>query len=62
MKEFGLREKTLFHFHWIFKKKEVKSAKRTPHIYTYEPPFQKSWIRPWPGHDEQNRTYIPNPL
>ena len=30
----------------IFKKNEIKSAKRAPQLYTYEPPFQKSWIRP----------------
>ena len=36
----------LFHFYWIFKKNEINSAKRTPHLYTYEPPFQKSCIRP----------------
>ena len=22
-----------------------QSAKRTPHLYTYEPPFQNPWIR-----------------
>ena len=27
-------------------KNEIKSAKRTPQLYTYEPFFQKSWIRP----------------
>ena len=21
----------------------------TQHLYTYDPPFQKSWIRPWGG-------------
>ena len=36
----------LFHFYWIFKKNEIKSAKQTPHLYTHEPPFQKSCIRP----------------
>ena len=30
MKSFGLNETKLFHFHGIFKKKEIKSAKRTP--------------------------------
>ena len=25
-------------------KNGINSAKRTPHLYTYEPPFQKSWI------------------
>ena len=29
-------ETKLFHFHGIFKKNEIKSAKRTPHLYTYE--------------------------
>ena len=28
------------------RKNEIKSEKRTQHLYTYEPPFQKSWIRP----------------
>ena len=51
MKYFGLRKTKLFHFHGIFKKNEIKSAKRTPTQpnYTYEPPFRKSWIRPWLG-------------
>ena len=30
MKYFGLDETKLFHFHGIFKKNEIKSAKRTP--------------------------------
>ena len=30
MKLFGLSETKLFHFHGIFKKNEIKSAKRTP--------------------------------
>ena len=47
MKYFGLSETKLFHFHGIFKKNEIKSAKWTPHLYTYEPTFWKSWIRPW---------------
>ena len=32
-----------------YKKNEIKLAKRTPYLFTYEPPFQKSWIRPWTG-------------
>ena len=46
MKQFGLSETKLFHFHGTFMKNEI-SAKRTPHLYIYAPPFQKSWIRPW---------------
>ena len=46
MKWFGLSETKLFHFHWIFRKIEMKSAKRTTHIYIYKTPFQKPWIRP----------------
>ena len=45
MKSFGLSETKLFYFHWIFKKKEIKSAHPHAPLYTYEPPFQKSWIR-----------------
>ena len=62
MKYLGLSEDNLFHFLWIFKKIEIKSAKRTPNLYGYEPPYQKTWIRPiycpsWgaifnPSHDE----------
>ena len=34
-------ETELFHFHGIFGKNEIKSAKRTTHtLYVYEPPFQ----------------------
>ena len=34
MKQFGLNETKLFHFHGIFRKNEMKSAKRTPiHLY-----------------------------
>ena len=39
-----LHETKLFHFHRIYKKK--KSAKRAPPLCTYEPPFQKSLVRP----------------
>ena len=46
MKYFGLSETKLFHFHGKFWKNEIISTKRTPHFYKYEPPFQKSWIRP----------------
>ena len=46
MESFGLSETKLFHFHGIYKQNEMKSAKKTPYLYTYEPPFQKSWIRP----------------
>ena len=46
MKLFALIEAKLFHFQGIFKKSKIKSEKRTQHLYTYEPPFQKSWIRP----------------
>ena len=42
----GVSETKLFHFHGIFRKNEIKSAKRTPHIYIFEPPFQKSCIPP----------------
>ena len=42
-KQFGLSETKLFHFHGIFKKIQQSEP---PHLYTYEPPFQKSWIRP----------------
>ena len=44
MKKNGLSE-TKFYLHGIFKKIERNPAKRTPYLYTYEPPFQKSWIR-----------------
>ena len=37
-----LIEAKLFHFHGIFKKNDIKSQKRTQHLYTYEPPFLKS--------------------
>ena len=54
MKQFGLSETKLFHFYGIFKKNEIRSEKtKTPnphshtYLYTFEPPFQKSWIRPW---------------
>ena len=30
MKQYGLTETTLFHFHGIFNINEIKSAKRTP--------------------------------
>ena len=40
MKEFGLIETKLFHFHGIF------NIFISPDLYTYEPPFQKSWIHP----------------
>ena len=33
----------------IFKRNEKISKPNPPHIYTYEPPFQKSWIRPCSG-------------
>ena len=46
MNQFGLSETKLFRSHGIFKKNEIKSATRTPHPCAYEPPFQKSWIRP----------------
>ena len=55
MKLFGISEAKLFHFHWIFKINEIKSAKRlhtyihiNPHFTPpeYDPPFQKAWIRP----------------
>ena len=42
MKQFGLSETKLFHFHGIFKKNEIKSQSEPQHLYTYEPPFQKS--------------------
>ena len=35
MKQYGLIETTLFHFHGVFNKNEIKSAKRIPHLYTY---------------------------
>ena len=34
-----LSETKLFHFHGIFKKNEIKSAKRTPHTFIYMNPF-----------------------
>ena len=33
MKLFGLSETKLFHFHGIFNKNEIKSAKRTLHTF-----------------------------
>ena len=47
MKLFGLSETKSFHFHVIIKETEIDSAKRIPYIYTYEPYFQKSLIRPY---------------
>ena len=44
MKSFGLSETKLFYFHWIFKKKRYNQHTHM-HLYTYEPPFQKSRIR-----------------
>ena len=41
-----LSETKLFHFHVIFKKKDENLQSEPPHLYTYEPPSQKSWIRP----------------
>ena len=37
MKSFGLTENQLIHFHGIFKKNEIKSAKLPPPLYTSEP-------------------------
>ena len=42
MKCFG--ETKLFHFHRIFKKNEIKSAKHTPTSLNIWTPSQKSWI------------------
>ena len=55
-----LTETKLFHFHWIFKKNEIKSAKTTPQVYTYDPPFQKSWI--YPCITSCNETSLKRPL
>ena len=33
--EIGLSETKLFHFHGVFKKNKIKSAKRTPHTFIY---------------------------
>ena len=41
MKMKYLNETKWFHFHGLFKKNEQVNP---PHLYTYEPPFQKSWI------------------
>ena len=38
-----------FNFMGSFKKIEIKLAERPPTLYIYEPPSQKSWIRPWTG-------------
>ena len=47
MKLFGLSETKLFHFHGIVKQIEIKQQCEHPYLYTYEPPFQKSWICLW---------------
>ena len=48
IKSLGLIEAKLFHFHWIFRINETKSAKRTPNPFIHNgTPFLKSWIRPW---------------
>ena len=39
----------LFHFHGIFKKNEIYQQSEPRLFLTYEPPFQKSWIRPCRG-------------
>ena len=43
-----ISETKLFHFHGIFKKNEIKSAKQTPHTFIHmnrvQPPFQNLWI------------------
>ena len=38
MLSFGLSETKLFHFHGIFKKNKIKSAKRTLHIFIHMKP------------------------
>ena len=37
-------ETKLFHYHGIFYKNEITSQTELPYLYTYQPPFQKSWI------------------
>ena len=44
MKKFGLSETKLFH--WIFNKKKIDKISKAKPLYTYEPLFQKSSIRP----------------
>ena len=38
---------------WYLRKNEIKPTKQIPHLYTYEPSFQKFWIHPCAGRPVQ---------
>ena len=42
IKLFGLSETKLFHFHGIFKKNKIKSAKLTPHTFMHMNPLSRN--------------------
>ena len=46
MKYFGLNETKLFHFHGIFKKNEIKSAKRNPDPFIHMNPLENPGSAP----------------